>query len=437
MHGDLPSEGAYRLSKDARCAWKSTPDDSKGARDALKETVWRAGVFAAVLCAALLSGCVHRPATTLAITHVSIIDPQTGATTPQRTVLVRDRRILRVSADSTVSKDIRTLDGQNGFLIPGLWDMHVHMDSSDLRAFLASGITGVRDMGGDLAELLEWRRATTADPRAGPRLIFAGPLLRGPRSETDSGSSSAVVIRTPQQGRHAVDSLAARGVDFIKVHEGLSREAYDAIAAEARARHLSFVGHTPASLTPMEASDAGQKSIEHFEFIRDPCLYLLGPPERRPATAPSMCSAAALDSLFAHLGRNGTWLDPTIGSFRIFAPAQFPAIVAGFAELVPRLEAHHIRVLAGTDLGTRGIVAGAALHDELELLVQAGFTPLEALQAATSNPAEFLGVTDSLGAIAPGKIADFVLLSADPLRDIRNTRRIVAVVHDGVVVAPR
>jgi imidazolonepropionase-like amidohydrolase len=389
------------------------------------------------LCA-LLAACVHRTDATLAITHVSVIDVRTGTMTPVQTVLIRDRRIVRVSAGAAaLPATTRVLDGHNGYLIPGLWDMHVHMDSTDLPAFLAFGITGVRDMGGDLAQLRAWRRMTTADPRTGTRIVFAGPLLRGPRSDADSGSASSLVIRTAEQGRHAVDSLAAAGVDFIKVHEGLSREAYDAIAAEAKARHLTFVGHTPASLTPLAASDAGQKSIEHFEFLLDECLYLLGPGERQPAMPPPACQPAELDSLFAHFDRNGTWLDPTIGSFRIFAPQQFPAIVAGFAALVPRLEAHHIRVLAGTDLGTRGIVAGAALHDELELLVQAGFTPLAALQAATTNPVDFLGLGDSLGVIAPGKVADLVLLGADPLRDIRNTRRIVAVVHNGVIVVPR
>lgn len=391
-----------------------------------------------VLSSALLvTGCVHRTPT-LAITRVNVIDPGTGTTTPDQTVLIRGRRILRIAAGTPKPPaHSRTLDGHDGFLIPGLWDMHVHMDSTDLPAFLAFGITGVRDMGGDLAQLRAWRRMTSADARTGPRIAFAGPLLRGPRSDADSGSASSLVIRTAEQGRHAVDSLAAAGVDFIKVHEGLSRDAYDAIAAETKAWHLTFVGHTPASLTPLAASDAGQKSIEHFEFLPDECLDLLGPSDRRPTIQPPTCQPEALDSLLAHFDRNGTWLDPTIGSFRIFAPQQFPAIVTGFAALVPRLEAHHVRVLAGTDLGTRGIVAGAALHDELELLVQAGFTTLAALQAATTYPADFLGLADSLGVIAPGKVADLVLLGADPLRDIRNTRRIVAVVHNGVIVVPR
>ena len=197
--------------------------------------VSRPALATLALCA-LLAACVHRTDATLAITHVSLIDVRSGTTAPDQTVLIRGRRILRIAAGTPkLPAHTRTLDGHDRFLIPGLWDMHVHMDSTDLRAFLAFGITGVRDMGGDLAQLRAWRRMTTADARTGPRIVFAGPLLRGPRSDADSGSASSLVIRAAEQGRHAVDSLAAAVVDFIKVHEGLSREAYDAIAEIGRA----------------------------------------------------------------------------------------------------------------------------------------------------------------------------------------------------------
>jgi len=231
---------------------------------------------------------------------------------------------------------------------------------------------------------------------------------------------------TAEQGIRAVDSLATRGVDFIKVHEGLSRDAYFAIVREARARHIPFVGHVPAGISPIEASDAGQLSIEHVEFIPDTCLGIF-------AATSTTCTHAALDSLLAHLARNGTWLDPTIGSFRIFAPTQWPAIFAGFKDLVPLLRAHHLGLLAGTDLGTTGIVPGASLHDELSLLVSAGYTPAEALRAATLNPARFLGLADSLGTVEPDKLADLVLLERDPLVDIRNTRSIAVVIQGGTI----
>lgn len=353
---------------------------------------------------------------TLVILDVTVIDVRAGTALPHRTVMVSGPRITAVDPIDTTStlsagRSIRLIDGTGKYLIPGLWDMHVHLDSTDLPALVNHGITGARDMGGDLEQLLTWRRRIEADSLDGPRLVFAGPALSGEM--------------TPERAVHIVDSLAARGVDFIKVHEGLARAAYYAIDSAALARHLPFVGHVPALLTPVEVANAGQFSIEHLEFVPDRCLAIFsgrGPPE----------CAASVDSVLDALAHNDTWLCPTIGSFRVFAAQQFPAIQAGFTALVPRIRARHVAVLAGTDLGSRGIVPGASLHDELALLVQGGFTPAEALRAATLGPALFLGLSDSLGTIAPGKVADLVLLERDPLMDIRNTASIALVVKAGV-----
>jgi imidazolonepropionase-like amidohydrolase len=372
------------------------------------------------------TACIHPGRPTLAITHVAIVDVAAGTTIPDRTVLIRGRKIVRIADGASGDpRGARVLDGRGRFLIPGLWDMHVHLGETDLSALLAAGITGARDMGGDLEELLAWRRRIQKDELAGPRLVFAGPLLRGPRSPNDSGPW---IIRTAEQGIRAVDSLATRDVDFIKVHEGLSRDAYFAIASEARARRLPFAGHVPAGLAPGEAAAAGQHSIEHFEFIPDTCLARLG-----TGAVSAECDDAHFAELFATLAGHHTWLDPTIGSFRIFAPQQFPAILAGFRTLVPLLRLQHIGLLAGTDLGTTGIIPGASLHDELTLLVAAGYTPVEALRAATLNPAVFLGLADSLGTIEPGKVADLVLLEGNPVVDVGNIRRIVAVIRAGTI----
>jgi hypothetical protein len=380
----------------------------------------------------LCGGCASPPREpTLALTHVTVVDVPggggAGQTIPDQNVIIRGRRIVSMgnASDTRVPRGAQVMEGRGKYLIPGLWDMHVHLDSADLPALVQLGITGARDMGGDLEQLLSWRRRIAAGEITGPRLVIAGPLLRGPRAFTDSGPW---VIRSAAQGIRAVDSLAARHVDFIKVHEGLSRVAYFAIGREVHARHLSFVGHVPAALSPQTASDAGQRSIEHLEFLPDACL---------PGRPSPPCTQEDFDSLAAHLVKNGTWLDPTIGSFRIFAPQLFPAILAGFRDLVPLLRARQIGLLAGTDLGTTGIIPGVSLHDELALLVDAGFTPAEALRAATLNPAEFLGFTDSLGTIESGKIADLVLLDQDPLADIHNTRRIAAVIREGRVVVGR
>jgi len=182
-----------------------------------------------------------------------------------------------------------------------------------------------------------------------------------------------------------------------------------------------------------EAAEIGQRSIEHLEFVPDACLGRFSDaPQRAPL--PPQCDEARFDSLLGVLAQYHTWLCPTIGSFRVFAPKQFPAIFAGFKDLVPLLRAHGIELLAGTDLGTTGIVPGASLHDELALLVDAGYTPAEALRFATLNPARFLGLSDSLGSVEVGKIADLVALERDPLADIRNTRSIAVVIQAGTVL---
>ena len=320
--------------------------------------------------------------------------------------------------------------------MPGLWDMHIHFGSDDraLRLLLAFGITGARDMGGDVAKLTESRRRIKSGELAGPRLVFAGPMLEGPSTEP---SNDTWIIHSPDEARHAVDSLVALGVDFIKVHDGLARDTYLAVANAAKAKGIQFAGHVSASVTPGEASALGQKSIEHLEFLPKPCGVLFDPAARAAHHIPPECEPAALQATLLRFAENGTWLDPTIGSFRYFAPQQWPAIFAEFCDLATQIRQSGVLILAGTDqssfLEEKGAAPGRSLHEELALLVTAGFTPAQALRAATSNAALFLGLADSLGTIEAGKIANLVLLEADPLQDIRNTRRIVAVIAEGRV----
>jgi hypothetical protein len=192
------------------------------------------------------------------------------------------------------------------------------------------------------------------------------------------------------------------------------------------------VGHVPASVTPAEASDLGQKSIEHFEFVPKSCHVLFESiVGGAPRHFPSGCAPQSLDDLLHRFAQNGTWLDPTIQSFRYWAPTQWSAIFSGFRELVPSIRQNHVSILAGTDsssvLEEKGDPPpGASLHDELALLVDAGFTSSEALRAATLNPALFLGLSDSLRTIEAGKTVSMVLLEANPLPDIRNAERMVA-----------
>jgi imidazolonepropionase-like amidohydrolase len=375
---------------------------------------------------------------TLAITHVAVVDVERGLLLADRTVLVSGRRIVRVdSAPSVTTAAVsQTIDGRGRVLVPGFWDMHVHVnDARTAGQLLSWGITGARVMGGDLEVTLALRAGIVEQRFRGPRLFVVGLALHG--RESYSSDTGLAVVQTGEDARRAVDSLARRRVDFIKVHEGLSRDAWFAIARAARQRSIPLTGHVPAALTPEEAADSGLRSIEHLEFLPDRCLVLFDSTSRATgARLPAACQPPALAQSLEHLHRNGAWLDPTIGSFRVFAPRQFPSILAGFADLARQIRDARLPILAGTDLGSAGIVPGASLHDEMALLVDAGFSPAEALRAATRNPTLFLGVGDSLGRVDSGYVADLVLLDGDPLSDIQNTRRIAGVIQAGTLLPP-
>lgn len=395
---------------------------------------FRQALFASGI--ALLAACDFTGAdglADLAIRHVSVVDVSAGTLLTDRTILVHDGRIVRIdSALEDYPAARQVIDGTGHFVLPGLWDMHVHVgdDESMYQQLLAWGVTSVRDMGSPLGEVQAVRLRREDRPASGPRIVYAGFALRGPGSAPDSGArtvaDSAGVVA-------ALAELQEGGASFVKVHEGLSEPTWSVIAREARARSLPLVGHVPAGLQAVKLAEAGLRGIEHFEFLPDRCLGSLGA-ARRAARLPAGCDTASLDGLLRRLHASGVWLDPTLGSFRILAPARWADLQTGFGRLVPSIRRIGLPLLAGTDLGSRGIVPGRSLHDELELLAGAGFTSAEVLRFATMAPAQFLGLDDSLGQVAPGHLADLVLLEADPLADIRNTRRIAAVIRAGTPI---
>jgi imidazolonepropionase-like amidohydrolase len=375
----------------------------------------------------------------LVLNHANVVNIRSGKIQHDAAVVIMGDKITAITPSRSVSipTSARVVNARNGYLIPGLWDMHVHSEGDErvLRLMLAAGITGIRDMGGDVHKLADAKANVEAGNWSGPRVVFAGPLLNGPPGESDSDSW---ILHSPEEARSAVHSLSRLRVDFIKVHDRLARDVYFAIAAAAKENNLPFVGHVPASVTPIEASDAGQASIEHFEFLPKACVSLLGARAESPDHIPTECAPPAIESMLRHLAQNGTWLDPTLQSFRYFAPTQWKQISENFREIAGQIRSAHVHMMAGTDwsdfLQSRGALPGWCLHDELELWVAAGFTPLQALQAATLNPAIFLGLEDSLGSIETGKTANLLLVRGNPLVDIKNTRKIIAVIARGVLV---
>lgn len=439
-----------------------------------------------LLCAflglAAIASAQSKP-TVLVIDNVSVIDATGTPPQAHRTVIVRDGKIEEIldSADRIRTKLPGVhVNGTGKFLIPGLWDMHVHMVFGDwfprgkevtLPLFVANGITGVRDMGGELEVLQQWRKEITAGTLIGPRMMISGPMLDGPQPRFPS----SIAIKTPEDGRRAVDDLKRRGADFIKLQSLIPRDAVFAIADEARKQGIPFVGHVPDSVRASEASNAGQKSFEHLIGIFEGSSPLEDAFLKGPKTEGQFLSTydpARAATLFALLAKNHTWQCPTLVWERggnlldqtdfardtraRYAPGYWKdvtwkrfteEIVHGFntddpgirrrfvekeLEVVNTMHRAGIPFLAGTDTPPGVyIFPGFSLHEELQRFVAAGFTPMEALQTATLNPAKFLGMDDRLGTIEKGKLADLVLLDANPLDDIRNTQKIAAVIVNG------
>lgn len=413
---------------------------------------------------------------TLAITDVTVIDGRDSTPRKNHTVVIAGNRIVSVlpAATARVPVGASVVDGAGKYLIPGLWDMHVHTDvpagREVLSLYVANGVTGVRDMAGRWDTLRTWQREIAAGRLVGPRIVASGPYLEGGDVPVPH-----LLARSPGEGTAAVDSLVRLGVPFIKVHGQLRAETYFAIARRAREQGIPFAGHVSAAVGALAASDSGQRSIEHLLGVPLPCA-----PAESVALRPRFavqgalgrCSSADLAPLYAAFVRNRTWVTPTLtGAYEIalwpgravpgdaFAsslPDTLRRFVAGifpmpdgipsgadsvgravFAKRQWQVGAMHragVGILAGTDAPLRNSPPGFGLHQELALLAESGMSSLAILRAATLEPARFLGLADSIGAIAPDHVADLVLLDADPLSDIRNTTRIAAVVANGRLI---
>lgn len=423
---------------------------------------------------------------TIVITHVTVINPGSSSVRSNQDVLITGEYISAV-VDATKynpPKKALIIDATGQYLIPGLWDMHVHSAFGDwfpggrdiiLPLFIANGVTGVRDMGGDVPVLMQWRKEIAAGNIVAPRMVISGPMLDGYLPNGKLRFPSSVPVTTPESAVAAVDSLKAQAVDFIKVQSVISHDAYLAAAAEAHKQSLPIVGHVPDKVRLKEVIEAGQKSIEHLMGIFEGCSteedkFIKG--EGNLKLLLTTQDQPRCDALINLLAKNQTWQVPTLawqrgGTFLNqrdlkhqpldkYVPAYWRDVTwKRFAdEMMPDLSRdpltlrqeyfasnlkmvggmHHAGVpfMAGTDAAPGVyIMPGFSLHDELINFVEAGFTPLESLQTATSNPAKFLGMESTLGSIESGKIADLVLLGADPLADIKNTQKINGVIVNG------
>ena len=411
------------------------------------------------VCAQFLSwaGARDANAQTTSIDNVTIVDVATGRLQPRQTIVIEGKRIARIVNATAATRATATLDGTGMFVIPGLWDMHIHAyftndtarfhSASDvmLPLFIVNGVTGVRDLGSNLEATLGARDSIAAHQLIGPRMVVSGPMLDGPTTRY----AAAIKVTTADDARAAVRMLHARGVDLIKTQSLIPRDAYFAMADEANQIGIPFEGHVPNAITGMEAVNAHQRSFEHMIGVSDTNTTLIAALARNQVwQCPTVINSVGTPGDFASDPGLAYWLRPAVAGWQRTAATQAAASdSAAQAQqlratrrlgLIQKMHAANIPFLAGTDAPAGyDLVPGFSIHRELQLFVRAGMTPLQSLQTATLNPAKYLGKTADLGAIAVGKIADLVVLARNPLEDIANTRRVMAVVADGQYYSPR
>ena len=372
----------------------------------------------------------------LLIRDVSIVEVSTGTVHPKHSILIRGERIAATGREIPTPKGVPVVEGAGKFVIPGLWDMHVHLaDRDQLALYLARGVTGVRDMGSDLDRVKDWRRAIDKGELLGPHIETCGPPFDG--FPSDDARLPVTMVRSPGEARTVYDRLDERSVDFIGVLPRLPRDAYFALIERARKYYSPVAGAVPSTVSVLEAVDNRQRSIDQMSGILVACSSeerkLRGPRalalDRRDwaefqdleAKAADTFDPEKADALFHRMAMFETRAVPVLVKLR--ASQCTKNRYARLAELVLTMDRAGVGIMAGA--------GDKQIQDELELLVAAGLTPSEALRSATLEPAKYLGASESLGAIESGKIADLVLLDANPLADIRNARKIAAVVYGG------
>ncbi|MEP7381372.1 MAG: amidohydrolase family protein [Gemmatimonadota bacterium] len=380
-----------------------------------------------------------------ALTGIRIIDGTGRAPIEDAVLRVRDGRIAQVGtrADVALPHAVRTIDGRGATVIPGLWDMHAHASQVEWApAYLAAGVTTIRDMGGEERFLLALRETLAASASVGPRVLLAG-LVDG----DDSAAFGAITAASPAEGRGVVDRYHAAGFSQMKLYSMLQPDVVRAIVERAHALGMTVTGHVPRSLGIVASIDAGMDQVAHIPIVGDTASA-----EVRDVIARLASRHVVVDPTLPWnelLGRSSATaierFEPGIlhgppamvASYRTASSAATPAAVTeSFGRQLAVIRAMHdagVPLVAGTD----GALPGYSLLRSIELFVQAGFTPMEALESATLVPATAMGEASERGTLEAGKRADFVVLDGNPLDDIANIRRTRWVARDGRMVESR
>jgi imidazolonepropionase-like amidohydrolase len=435
-----------------------------------------------LLLLALIAGAASQAAAqdVVAISNVTVI-PMTGAdATPGQTVIVRGSRIADIGPTGgiRIPDGASVVDGTGKYLIPGLFDLHTHTSktrASALSLYVVHGVTTIRDQGSEHAEVLRWRREIRSGERVGPRMIIAGPYLEArsniermrrdpPESRVEPFERARIPIGSPEEARRVIDSLAQLELDHFKIRTVQNPQTYIALGKAADAHGKRLVGHAGSSSLEVFL-EAGQDGVDHGF---SPALDTL-PRERRMAfwrelaarnvgVVPTAITVPA--SAFQPLAYYRQLVDDSTASVHPLRPYLSAFMILDWREQVEEVTPERraalervwpiwlrhlremreagVRIMAGSDVAVLNVYPGYSLHEELQLLVDsAGMTPMEALESATRKPAEWLGLNHEVGTIAPRKVADLVLLDANPLEQIGNTRRIAAVMLQGRLLQRR
>jgi len=436
-----------------------------GYESALGDFVGRAGADGMAALAEISKSIPGVHDATLAIVGATLIDGSGAAPVPDSAVVVHQGRIVAVGPRSKVKipKHAKVVDAQGKTILPGLWDMHAHFEQVEWGPiYLAAGVTTVRDCGNEFEFITAVRDAIAQSRGLGPRLLLAG-FVDG----TGPLAIGTARADTPEQGRMWVDRYHAAGFQQMKIYSSVKLEEVRTVAEEAHRVGMTVTGHVPEGLNAYQVIEAGQDQINHVPYISDimraPLPANAARADRRNAAANLDLNSPEAQKALEFLKEHRTVVDPTLSIYELFnattahPPASFEPGIAKIPDvlaqpladvgppnenselgmkifqkdvsLVGALHRAGVPIVAGTDQG----VPGHSLHREIELYVQAGFTPMEAIQAATIVPARVMGLDKELGTVEKGKRGDLILINGDPLEDIHNTRNVEYVISNGAM----
>jgi len=437
-----------------------------------------------------------------AITNITIIDPIEGVS-EKMTIIIIDNRIAQLDKSKNINLSNTNIiyDGTGKYIIPGLWDFHVHFSfikdlaPSMFNLFLGYGITSVRDTGGELEFVQQWKQKSIKSPNISPRVKIAGPLIDGEKNVYDGSSNSYPKLSIQNKDEDAIKAnlefLYSFGIDFFKAYEMLSPEQFLLVTSYAKEKNMKVTGHVPLSMDVSSAIDAGLNSMEHLRNLelsistdsdelfnqRNEILccsdILKGSVlrsnihnlQRMPAV--STIDTNRMKLVFSKLAENEVSQIPTLNLYHGFSNYKFldknwsksfnylpldisnkwkseinnfrsskpnensQAFSKWMMNMVFEMRKYNIEFISGTDTPIGYQTPGYSLHDELSLLSKSGLSNLEVIYSATYAPAKYFNMEDSLGAIQRNRIADLIILNNNPIEDIENTKDIWSVIKNG------